>query len=189
MGLADQLRKVSERPPLRLRPRVLLCSNTVKPMHGVAPRVVLGKDWWDREREAAYQSTDYHCVACGVHKRDAREHQWLEGHEVYKTDYRRGRMVYVETVPLCHYCHCYIHNGRLKALVKKGEVTAEKYNAVIDHGNCVLANARVTPPEPHGGPMAPWHKWRLVIDGAEYPPLYKDFDEWKEKFGHAEGDW
>src|SRR6267142_5141081 len=133
MTLADNLRAMYDRLPWKLRPEILLSANTVQPLHGVVPRLIPGQEWWNRTRQEAYLSTDYHCVACGVSKWEAKEHKWLEGHEVYKTNYRRGRMIYVETVPLCHYCHNFIHNGRLETLCNRGKVSKTKYDAVMEH--------------------------------------------------------
>jgi hypothetical protein len=94
-------------------------------------------------------------------------------------------MYYVETVALCHYCHSYIHVGRMQALLEQGKITHAKYAAVIQHGDSVLAMAGLCRPLPHTGETAPWQAWRLVLDGKEYPPLYETFDEWKKAFGHA----
>ncbi len=166
----------------KLRPEVLLCANTVKPMHGVVPREILGKEWWDATRQAAYESTNHHCIACGVHKLSAQEHQWLEGHELYKTNYKKGRMIYIETVPLCHYCHNFIHDGRLRALLERHEITKAKYDAVMEHGKGVLKAAKLKK-KSYNGPIAQWHKWRLVLNGEKYPPIYKDYDAWIVHFG------
>lgn len=181
MGLADKLRSAKVRE-WTLRPEVLLSANTVKPMHGVTPRTILGREWWDATRHAAYESTGFHCVACGVSKYQAREHQWLEGHELYRTDYRAGRMTYVETVPLCHYCHCFIHDGRLTSLCKKGEIPFEKVVAVMDHGRAVLRVAKLKKGPAHTGKTAEWGSWRLVLQGRMYPPLYPTFEDWKRAF-------
>lgn len=182
MKLSDVLRDIPKTKPLVTRPEILLSSNTVKPMHGVVPRLIKGQKWWDETRQAAYRSTDFRCVACGVHKYDAKEHQWLEGHEVYRTDYRRGRMTYVETVPLCHYCHCFIHNGRLDSLVKQKVVTRKKYDAVMAHGHAVLKRAGLKKRKPFTFKIAKWGTWRLILDGEEYPPVYKDYKHWLAAF-------
>ncbi len=92
------------------RPEVLLCPNTPKPLHGVVPREIYGQSWWNKTREAAYRSTNYHCLACGVHKYQAKHRQWLEGHELYEINYVEGTSTYIETVPLCHFCHNSIHD-------------------------------------------------------------------------------
>lgn len=182
MGLTDRLRRV-KRPEWRRRPEVLLCGNVPQPMHGTAPRVILGQKWWDATRQAAYRATDYHCVACGVWKHHARFRQWLEGHELYAVDYVLGRMEYIETVALCHCCHNYIHSGRLEALLEKGQVTQAKYTAIIQHGEAVLDGAGLGRPATYNGFMAPWGQWRLVLFGEEYPPRYTEA-QWRKKYGN-----
>ena len=183
MSLSDRLKEqaAKPRPQWRRRPEVLLHPNIPKPMHGLAPRVILGRVWWDRVRQIAYASTDYHCAACGVHKNDAKEHQWLEGHELYDINYAKGRMTYVETVPLCHWCHNFIHDGRLRMLYETGDITLAKYESIMKHGAAILRAAKLKQPEPPKK-IAPWESWRLVIDGREYEPKYKSQDNWLAVF-------
>lgn len=186
MSLASYLKKKTGREMLekgtwRLRPTVLLCEPVPKPMNGVAPRVVLGRKWWDETRKAACLSTDDHCIACGVWKGAALFHRWLEGHEVYQIDHLMGRMVYVETVPLCNACHSFIHLNRLMAMLRKKKVTQIKFDLIVRHGESVLRKAKLQRAELYDGPMAEWKKWRLVVNGKEYPPLYKNEKEWAAK--------
>lgn len=181
MSDKQSIPRIPVKPSWKLRPEVLLCANTVKPMHGVVPRLILGREWWDRTRQDAYASTHYHCVACGVYKGNALEHQWLEGHEIYETYYQAGRMIYKETVPLCHYCHNFIHDGRLKNLYIGGEVTAQKVADVMAHGYCVLQKAGLVK-LPNAEPIAEWEKWRLELYGKLYPPIYKNMTEWYKAF-------
>ena len=159
-----------------LEPLLLAGPNIPLPLHGVAPRVVLGQKWWDRERRAAYRATGFHCLACGVHKSEAKFHRWLEGHEVYRIVYLSGVMTYERTVPLCHACHSYVHDGRLEYLKKSRMITFTKYAAVIQHGEAVLAAAghsRLPRVERDremtellmSGRVAPSKSWRLVIPG------------------------
>lgn len=176
--LSRRLRKgIKPKPPWKKRPEILLCHRIPEPLHGVAPRVVLGGKWWDKTRKEAYKSTNYHCIACGVHKLSAKYRKWLEAHEVYYIDYLVGRMEYVETVPLCHFCHNFIHMGRLQALLERGQINHGKFTAIVQHGNSVLkkANLRKEPFDP--GPMADWKDWRLILFGKEYPPLYETPEE------------
>ncbi len=185
MSLADKLKDFKPTQWKR-RPEVLLCNQTVKPLHGVVPRIILGQEWWDKTRQAAYASTDFHCIACGVYKRDAEEKPFLEGHEMYETDYAAGRSVYVECVPLCHWCHAFIHDGRLKMLRDKGEITQTKYDQVLAHGKRILKLNGLKKVSIRFGPIAKWEDWRLVIDGIEYPPKYKNYDEWLKAFNPAD---
>lgn len=197
MTLGDRLKAAGASPPKvwRPEPKVLLKPIAPPPLHGVVPRVLLGTEWWDIERRAAYQTTDYHCLACGIHCSQAKGKQWIEGHEVYRINYRKGRATYLRTVPLCHYCHNYVHQGRLRYLLAAKKVAQAKYRAIIQHGDKVLLDAhlKIRGENPggfdlHSEAVAPWEKWRLVLNGTQFPPLYKTVNEWQyaSKFGHIE---
>lgn len=191
MSLADRIRRhaeeIAKNPPessWKLRPEILTEGQIPQPLHEVAPRNILGQPWWNKTRKAAYASTDFHCVACGIHKSLARFRQWLEAHEVYEIDYLRGRMYYRETVPLCTCCHSYIHQGRLRWLLDTHRISAERYVAIIQHGDSILRK--------HGlerkiveGPFADWKDWRLVIGRKHYKPKYKSLQDWHRR--HPEG--
>ena len=162
------------------RPEILLCPNTPRPMHGVVPRELLGPKWWNATRREAYRSTNYHCVACEVSKYNAKARKWLEGHEVYTVNYLKGTWTYIETVPLCHYCHNYIHGGRMLALLQKGQMNQGKYAGVIQHGDKVLSQAGLDRFPPYPGPFAAWSKWRLLLKGKKYPPKFKTEFQWEQ---------
>ncbi len=163
------------------KPELLLLPNLPEPLHGVNPRSVLGSSWWNKERKAAYASTNNTCQACGKHKSEMTGRKVVEGHEVYHTDYEQGQLIYLYTAPLCPTCHRYIHDGRLTAMVETGQISASAYAYTIRHGDSVLQEAglyRPTRPERHRellrlreqGKLALWSKWRLVVNNQEYPP-------------------
>ena len=166
-----------------MRPEILLLPQIPKPMHGLAPRVILGDRWWNEVRRAAYKSTEFHCVACGIHKSRAKGPKWLEGHEVYRTDYVYGRMVYVEAVPLCNFCHNSIHTGRLQALLDRHKITQQRFVAIVQHGERVLSLAGLEKPKPYNGPVAEWSRWRLVLNRKMYKPRFKSLEAWAKHFG------
>ena len=84
-----------------LRPEILAHSNIPKPLHGTAPRVILGDAWWDKERFEALRRHGYHCYACGNGaKQDKFEKRWLHCHECYGVDYKNTLVTYKETVAL-----------------------------------------------------------------------------------------
>lgn len=178
----------------------------------------MGDEWWDEKRKEAYEAKGFRCWACGVPKKEAAFHPWLEGHERYAFDYKKGRMTFVEVVALCHSCHNFIHSGRLFMEFTAGRVTKEKMERIILHGFNVLKKAGLRPwpgtiqtvymiclgvsltevrprvwdliqqskddtkkfnEETKG--MAAWGDWRLVLQGKEYKPLHKSFEDW-EKF-------
>ena len=186
-------------PQWTVKPELLLHPNIPKPLHGVAPRTVLGLNWWNRERRKVYASTFFHCEACGVHKQGAKSRQWLEAHEVYEIDYERGRMVYLRSVPLCHHCHNYIHDGRLQWLLKEGKISHAKYVSILQHGEEVLRKAGLNKQNRIdrdaqasemiiNGTMAPWSQWRLVIESVEYPPMFNSYEEWLKNYEDSSDD-
>lgn len=141
--------------------------------------MVKGKIWWDTVRQEAYRSTDYHCAACGVHKSQALYHQWLEAHEVYDFDYFRGTMILKELVPLCHACHNAIHDGRMQAMVDRGEMPRSKQQQILRHKDQVTKGLRAYNPSKPKNPI-PWTSWRLIIDGNEYGPSTNSYEEWQQ---------
>jgi len=169
-----------EREPadyLVLRPEILLHPNIPKPLHGLSPRSIFGKEWWDEQRQIAYAKTGYRCAACGVEKKDAKYHKWLEAHEIYEFDYKNGRMIFSEIVALCHSCHNYIHDGRMEQLLISGEITKEKYRDILSHGDAITKNL---PPIKAPDEVAQWNKWVLVINGKTYKSKFKNYTEWKK---------
>lgn len=197
-SLVNSLQRIKEREDtLVLRPELLLGPNIPTPMHGVAPRVVLGQAWWDRERRVAYKSTNFRCLACGVHKSVAKYRQWLEAHEEFEVDYAKGKMKYLRAVPLCHFCHNYIHQGRLNTLLQKGEIHHAKYVAIVQHGDSVLLQAGLDPRKQKErdeeieqavlrGDVCEWGKWRLWIGSRRFPPKYPTIEAWRESQGKKE---
>lgn len=198
--LKDKLKGAFDNLPvfpsgMSLRPEILLHPNIPKPLHGVAPRVVLGRSWWDQTRKAAYKSTNYHCLACGVHKTRAKLRQWLEAHEIYEIDYGKGRAKFLEVVPLCHCCHNYIHDGRLRGLLEQGKLHHSKYVTIIQHGDLVLSQAglareslAVRDESIMNGKLAEWGSWRLRIGRNLYKPKFKSLEEWMEAHNGKEAD-
>lgn len=189
MSLADRLKAAGlngpppEPLPFVARPEILLHPRIPTPMSGVAPRVVLGRRWWDETRRAAYRAAQYRCLACGVIPQEVGRGP-LEGHELYKIDFRRGRMTYVETVALCSWCHSFIHDGRTRAMMHQGKITALRYVEIMNHGRSVLRAAKVKKRTPSFKEIAPWKKWRMVLDGKEYPPTYASYEDFLKHVGH-----
>jgi len=166
------------------RPELLLHPNIPAPLHGLAPRTIMGSKWWEATREAAYRKAHYCCLACGVHKSKAKFRQWLEAHETYQIDWHKGRSEYIETVALCHCCHNYIHSGRLEALLEEGRISHAKFAAIHRHGDEILAKAGLAKKVTLVSNEAPWGKWRLVFNGKLYKPKYKTKKAWERAYGN-----
>lgn len=185
----------------RLYPEILMHPNIPKPLHEVNPRNIMGQEAWDVVRKEAYASTNYHCIACGVHKSEAKGHQWLEAHEFYDIDYGMGRVEIKKIIPLCHYCHNFIHSGRL-SMIMGDEKSRDEVMDILEHGFKILADnnlnafaftltfAHEIDANTFGVPASPlpdgevpaWEDWRLVWDGVEYPPKYPTYQAWQARF-------
>jgi len=173
--------------PKFLRPDLLQHGQIPRAMAGVAPRTVLGQEWWDIERKKAYVANNYCCWACGD------DDNGLEAHEAYVIDYVKYTMTFVEVVALCPACHAFIHIGLTK--IKK---TRTEFRKIVDHGYRILKKAklkanwginlilpmedwcwkirRIIETQP---PMSrySWIGWHLVIAGTKYPPKFRNEEE------------
>lgn len=162
-------------------PELLLHGNIPKPLHQLTPRSILGQEWWDIEREAAYKENNYCCWACGVHKSHAKYHPWLEAHEMYATDWKRGSAEYIGACALCHSCHNFIHRGRLRILLDTGQITGRKYDDIMEHGESLVNTRKMHVPKKV---QQKWSKWHLVINGEKHYSLFRDLRHWKKHFGN-----
>lgn len=166
--------------PIFKRPDLLLHPNIPKPMHGLNPRTIMGKEWWDKKRKEAYRINNNCCWACGIHKDVARYHQWLEAHESYNISYRLARMTLKEIVALCHSCHNYIHSGRLRQLWKKGEISKGIYDDIMGHGDELTKNLTTTK---QVFVAHDWKNWHLIIDGVKFHSKFRNYKEWEQHYG------
>lgn len=183
-----------------LKPDILSHPNIPKPLHEVNPRNIMGKEKWDEVRQKVYASSNYTCVACGVPKAEAKKFKWLEAHEYYHIDYENGRVEIDSLQPLCHYCHNFIHSGRLSMIMGKDK-TEEEVIEILEHGFKVLADNKLQAfpftirlaeslgADTHGvegyetnDSNVNWEDWRLVWDGKEYPPKYATYEDWQERY-------
>lgn len=161
----------------------------------------MGQAKWDQVRREVYESTGNHCAACGVHKSKAEKFRWMEAHEIHRIDYGKGVAEMVEIVPLCHFCHMFIHSGLTRVRARKKEIKASEVQAIMQHGCDLLrlakseifegtaelcdlvrvdrSNIKVSKPPRR---MAPWGKWRLIWDGEEYKGRFKSYEHWARSY-------
>ena len=180
------------------KPEILCHPNIPKPLHGVNPREIMGKEWWDQERQRVYASSNYHCIACGVHKSKAKKHQWLEAHEFWKIDYETGVCEITSIEPLCHYCHSFIHSGRLGMIIDKEKSRSEVVE-ILEHGFRILSenNLECFPftldfgihlgcntynLNPYYMPSSDvhWSDWKLIWNGNEYRSNFSSSSGWSK---------
>lgn len=165
----------------KINPEILCHPNIPKPLHGVAPRVIAGAEWWDQNRRKAYAEAGYCCEACGVPKEEAKYHQWLEAHEYYVYDYQAGTVTFDHLVALCHSCHNFIHNGRMAMMVEQGKMEEEKYNDIMEHGLKIIKDNGLTAKYStrHSQTFRKaWGDIKMVFEGKEYGPSSDNMQQW-----------
>lgn len=187
----------------QLKPEILCHPNIPKPLHGVAPREIKGTEWWNNIRQDVYKSTDYHCVACGVHKSKAKKFKWLEAHEFWKIDYNTGICEITSIEPLCHYCHNFIHSGRLSVIINK-EKSKKEVKEILEHGFNILSknnlkafpytldlarklNANTYDVEAYEitiNPNIKWSDFKLIFEGREYKSKFNSQQEWQNHYNN-----
>ena len=149
----------------------------------------MGYDWWIAQRQAAVVKQNQRCYTCGIH--ESKFNFSLEAHEHYDINYSNGRVKLVKVVALCHYCHDYIHDGRVYSQVKRNNSNSQRdprsldsyYREVLDRGEKIIADFLKTEPsilnrELFQGWKKPYEKtpplWELypllVIPGV---PMYE----------------
>lgn len=181
-----------------LKPTILTHPNIPKPLHGINPRSIMGQEWWDEQRQLAYAKYDFHCIACGVAKHEAKKHKWLEAHEFYEINYNTGVVEILSIEPLCHYCHNFIHSGRMAMIIGK-EKSEKEVKEILEHGFKILAdnnlkcfkhtltlaeelNAKTFGVKSYNIPKVniEWKNWKLIFNNQEFKSKFKSFEDWEE---------
>lgn len=185
-----------------MKPEILCHPHIPKPLHGLSPRTIMGQEWWDKERQRVYASIDYHCVACGVAKKEAKRHRWLEAHEYWKIDYTTGICEILSIEPLCHYCHNFIHSGRLLKIMGNEKFENEVID-ILEHGLQILSKSHlecflftldlaeslgcnefgVKAYRIESNPKLKWDDWKLIWQGKEYRSKFSSYREWEKFYG------
>ena len=165
-------------------PMLLTMPPLVKPLHGTAPRTIKGDDWWNTTRQEVYKKHKFHCVACGVHKSNAKIHKWLEAHEYYEVDYVNTKYTLKDIIPLCHCCHAFIHYQRSTAMLNIGKMSQYTFDTIMAHGKKVLEEigvdkSKIVLPEDHFPENnGKWSEWYFELDGIKHYSKFASLTEW-----------
>ena len=183
-----------------INPVILQHPNIPKPLHGVNPRTIFGEEWWNKTRKDAYASNNYHCFACGVHKSQAKKYKWLEAHEFWDINEHTGICEVKEIVPLCHYCHKFIHSGKLQMDLLKGKKSIDECIEILEHGFKILSDNKL---KAFPGTLLfankisantygvkyykikddlAWEDYVMLYNGKYYGSKFKSCKEWEEHY-------
>ena len=157
-------------------PKILTMPNIPQPLHGLAPRTILGKATWDHMRKACYYEANYTCQACGKQLGRGESH----AHELYTYNYVTGQAKFERCVCLCELCHVRgIHSGRALTMFKKGNPLMPKQRILEGAENLfkLLHEYNVAHPD-----EPPLRAYATFIDYAKWPPLQKEMLELIKKY-------
>ena len=156
--------------------KILTMPNIPQPLHGLAPRTILGKPTWDHMRKACYYNANYTCQACGKQLGRGECH----AHELYTYNYFSGDAKFERCVCLCELCHVRgIHSGRALTMYKKGNPLMPKHRLLEGAENLfrILHEYNLAHPDEE-----PLRAYATFIDYAKWPPLQKEMLELIKKY-------
>ena len=90
--------------------------NVPRPLHGLAPRKIMGDSTWDHVRKRCYYLAGYKCEVCG----EGLVKPYYAAHELYSYDYIEGIGQFERYIAICSKDHDFIHSGRMVTLFKSG---------------------------------------------------------------------
>ena len=100
---------------------LLTMPNVPRPLHGMAPRTILGSEKWNEMRLNAYLQAKYRCEICDKTFQQNEPFKLPDHsvHELFSYDYEKGIGKFIRCVSLCQDCHDFIHSGRMLTLYKE----------------------------------------------------------------------
>jgi len=179
----SSLDKMYNDPGVGKMPEVLLSGSIPMPLHGMSPRELLGKTWWNKRRKQVYRKYSKTCVACGTKGR-------VEAHEIYIFNWDKCSGTLINIVALCSLCHGFIHigftarskgNAEAKRVYERGLKILNKAKLYDQYYDSVKAvNSKNSTMDEND-----WSKWYMEINGEKFYTKHKNKKEWKKYYGNS----
>lgn len=149
--------------------------NVPKPLHGLPPRVIMGKTTWDHVRKRCYFDAGYKCEICGCEPPKGQ----LHAHELYSYDWKKGTGKFERCIAICKQDHDFIHSGRLITLYKQGNLLYPKdyVLGVVEKGFKLISEYNAT----HRN-KAPLRVYSTFIEYLKVPDLAEDMERLINKY-------
>ena len=115
---------------------IIAMPNVPAPLHGQAPRTLLGKSTWDHMRKYCYYNAGYKSQISGEDLDGTTNDKKCNAHELYSYDYVHGKAYFERAVCISPVEHNFIHSGRMLTMYKQGDplTTAERVLEGLEHG-------------------------------------------------------
>lgn len=158
---------------------IIAMPNVPAPLHGVAPRTVLGDSTWTHMRKRCYYDAGYKSQISG---------EWLDGsssdarchaHELYSYDYTKGTAFFERAVCISPLEHNFIHSGRMLTMYKKGNpLMPKKYLLkIVENGFRIINEWNKANPD-----KRQLRAYATLADYAKTPGIAKEVRELIDKY-------
>lgn len=105
---------------------IITMPNVPAPLHGCAPRTLLGNSTWDHMRKYCYYNANYKSQISGEDLDGTTNDKRCNAHELYSYDYAHGKAYFERAVCISPLEHNFIHSGRMLTMYKRGNPLMSK---------------------------------------------------------------
>lgn len=160
---------------------LLTMPNIPKPLHGLAPRTVMGDYEWGKVRKQCYADAHDLCEICGMVLSGKRGPGLVlhEAHEAYETDYETYTSTFIRPICVCGFCHRFIHSGRAITCYLNHEPlwTKEYMLTIAEHGFSLIDQWNRQHPDDE-----PLRVYETMLSWVDEPSLHDEMQELIDKY-------
>lgn len=155
--------------------------NIPKPLHGLAPRTIMGDYEWGKIRKQCYEDAGDVCEICGQKLGSKRGEPMMHAaHELYHYDYAERKATFDRPICICPICHNFIHSGRAITCYRNHEPlwTKEYMLTIAEAGFKVISEWNKKHPN-----SEPIRVYEVVLNWLEEPELEEPLTKLIEQYG------
>lgn len=158
---------------------IIAMPNIPKPIHGLAPRTVLGDSTWQHMRKRCYFEAGYKSQISGIDLDRSSAQLRPNAHELYSYNYYTGEALFERAVCISPLEHNFIHSGRMLTMYKKGNPLMPKSYllAAVENGFRIIKEWNDAHPKER-----PLRVYYTFIEYAKTPSIANEIQELIEKY-------
>ena len=158
---------------------IITMPNVPAPLHGVAPRTILGNSTWTHMRKKCYFDADYKSQISGIDLDGSTSDLKCNAHELYSYDYIRGKAYFERAVCISPVEHNFIHSGRMLTMYKKKNPLMPKSYLlkIVENGFKIIHDWNEAHPD-----QRPLRAYATLADYATAPGISEEICELIDKY-------
>lgn len=158
---------------------IIAMPNVPAPLHGCAPRTILGSSTWTHMRKKCYFDADYKSQITGKPLDGQDSDAKCQAHELYSYDYTAGTAYFERAVCISPMEHNFIHSGRMLTMYKKGNPLMPKNYLlkVVENGFKIIYEWNKAHPK-----RRPLRVYATLADYATTPGIEEEICELIDKY-------